>query len=220
MASGRESGKRILYGYDEADEDSLFVSQTARKKAKSEVPESFTSDDPERESRDSRVDQDESEEEPAVNEDEHENVAADQNEAVDEDEEEDDDVEDDEDALYSEKQESFPDHPAFDQQIPEVQESLAKLAENALASVHKTPCDTAQVNELRRMALSISAIPECTKQTIGLIGEAGQGQSNSLSSSWHNLIICRQEFIGKLTLRLPEPGESGESNPRQTRRLY
>jgi hypothetical protein len=77
---------------------------------------------------------------------------------------------------YSENREPFPNHPAFDKQIPEVKLMLTKLATEALASVNKSTCDTAQVNELRGMAQSISVIPEAKKQIIGLIGEAGQGQ--------------------------------------------
>lgn len=161
MAARRAKAKRSAFDNDEHDEESLYESPAPRKKVKSEVPESITSDgfsDTSRGSVRSQVEYGES--------------AADDTE----DEEDQGGSEEDAEGPYSEKSEPFPNHAAFDQQIPEVQQKLAKLAGSAVASVNETTCNTAQVNELQRMAMEISIIPKHKKQTIGLIGEAGLGQ--------------------------------------------
>lgn len=97
----------------------------------------------------------------------------------------------------------FPSHPAFDKKVTDVKELLARLAKNALASVNGSTCTTDQVNELRRMAEGISVIPEHTRETIGLVGDAGLGKLTQLFTATHLLMYFRQELLGELTLRLP-----------------
>lgn len=202
MATYRAVGSRKRQRYGDADEEhGTSVSMKRSKRSKSEAIDASSRDEAKDDRRDSLRDPDDS----------ADDVAEDGDEIEDDENNEDEDSDDeDDDEVYSESQEPFPNHPAFDDRIITVHKDFAKLASGADACVNGGICETVPVNELRRMAKVISVIPEPPRQMIGFVGDAGLGQFTDPFAAMYLLTHCREELVSQLALRLSGSGQGGK----------
>lgn len=86
--------------------------------------------------------------------------------------------EDDKDDIgYSEKLENLPHFAAYDPGVQNIKHRLLRIATNAHKILTEDTCDTPEVDKLRDKAKQVLTVPDGERKTIGLVGNAGQGQT-------------------------------------------
>lgn len=119
-----------------------------------------------------------------------------------------DDLDRDSNAIYHERKEAFPQHPAFDPELPKLAENLVSIVKGTIEVIEANPCGTEHVQNNLSKAYELFTVPKPEQIKIALLGDTGTGQSSSCQCFLPLLTRSRQEFFAELNHRHSRPCES------------
>lgn len=98
------------------------------------------------------------------------------------------------DAIYNERQEPFPEHAAFDPELPKLAVHLVSIVKETIKVIEATPCNTEHVQNNLTKAQGLLEVPKPKPIKIALLGDTGAGRSSSSPCSYLSLTKARQEL--------------------------